>query len=246
MLILDKKNKDYYDGVAGTTGIDKSIIYERNTIELENKNIPYPFSRDISWKKYRDNIVINLSYFKLKKDYEMKYFDISYFIIGFCGKLYVGCKSYYMNGNVINFDISYDMNHMKDCIIDRTYHDGFENTINNIQKLDTINIFREYNTPIFLWDYCYLKRYSNRFSIYHEKNVKFFINPILKEYEFYKVFDTYQTFQEIQMFISGVLGNKENNVVIISDKDKIIQHGFDKWSFRKESKNGKQDERKKQ
>jgi hypothetical protein len=44
-------------------------------------------------------------------------------------------------------------------------------------------------------------------------------------------------FQEIQMFISGVLGIDENPTVEVSDKDKIISRGFDyKWSFRKEPK----------
>ena len=36
------------------------------------------------------------------------------------------------------------------------------------------------------------------------------------------------------MFISGVLGNKEKEIVQVEDKYKIAQHGFDKWSFRKE------------
>ena len=64
---------------------------------------------------------------------------------------------------------------------------------------------------------------------------KFFINPLLKDYQFYKVYDAVQTFQEIQMFISGVLGNKEKEIIEVADKYKITQHGFDKkWSFRKE------------
>ena len=42
------------------------------------------------------------------------------------------------------------------------------------------------------------------------------------------------------MFISGVLGVGERPIVKISDKNKIIEHGFDyKWSFRKESKGKK-------
>jgi len=65
-------------------------------------------------------------------------------------------------------------------------------------------------------------------------NRKFFINPVLKDYEFYKIFDSYQAFQEIQMFISGVLGSKEKDIIMIEDKYKIASHGFDKWSFRKE------------
>ena len=39
------------------------------------------------------------------------------------------------------------------------------------------------------------------------------------------------------MFLGGVLGNKEKEIVEVADKYKIAQHGFDKWSFRKEPKN---------
>ena len=52
--------------------------------------------------------------------------------------------------------------------------------------------------------------------------------------EFYKVIDAFTAFQEISMFIGGVLGIGEKEIVEIEDKYKIGQHGFDKWSFRKE------------
>jgi len=38
------------------------------------------------------------------------------------------------------------------------------------------------------------------------------------------------------MFMGGVLGSPEKEIVQIEDKYKITQHGFDKWSFRKEPK----------
>ena len=42
MYIISKK-KDYYDGVAGTTGIDKTIVYDRQIVELEKDEIPNEF-----------------------------------------------------------------------------------------------------------------------------------------------------------------------------------------------------------
>jgi hypothetical protein len=65
---------------------------------------------------------------------------------------------------------------------------------------------------------------------------KFHINPMLKDYEFYRVFDTYQTFQEISMFLGGVLGTNEDGGNVVDDKHRFSQRGFDKWSFRKEKK----------
>lgn len=57
---------------------------------------------------------------------------------------------------------------------------------------------------------------------------------ILSDIEFFKVMDSQRTFQEIEMFIGNVLVNGNNkDMVGISDADRISQHGFDNWSFRK-------------
>lgn len=59
------------------------------------------------------------------------------------------------------------------------------------------------------------------------------INPLLNEYEFQRVLDPFTVYQEIDMFISGILGNTEV-IPEMRDKDKIVSHGFDlKTSFRK-------------
>jgi hypothetical protein len=61
----------------------------------------------------------------------------------------------------------------------------------------------------------------------------------LKTVQFFKVYDPYAAFQEISMWIGGVLPANGNAMVQISDKDRIEKHGFDnKTSFRK-MKNGK-------
>ena len=58
------------------------------------------------------------------------------------------------------------------------------------------------------------------------------VNPKLKDYRFFTVLDAWQAFQEMDMF-QGNIAAPERNTVNISDKDRIAQHGFDKWSFRK-------------
>lgn len=50
--------------------------------------------------------------------------------------------------------------------------------------------------------------------------------------EFYKVFDSYQAFQELSMWV-GNMSTKENDMYQLSDSELIAKHGFDKWSFRK-------------
>lgn len=56
----------------------------------------------------------------------------------------------------------------------------------------------------------------------------------LNELQFFKVFDFTKAYQELEMFIGGVLTSIGNKMVEVSDKSKIAKHGFDKRSFRKE------------
>ena len=66
---------------------------------------------------------------------------------------------------------------------------------------------------------------------------KFEVNPNLNNYKFFKAHDTFTAFQNLQSYISGVLGTKENDIIEVSNKSKIIKAGFDlKTSFRKEKK----------
>ena len=229
MLITNTKFKDYYDGIVNTLGIDKSIVYNRKTTIIDDVNeYPTEFKKK-KFGKWNDinKLMVNI-YYKSKTN---KYREASHFIIGFCGKLYIGFKLYSddkenVYGKKVN--ITYDVSEVKRYFdINNSFFD-FNEYLEYIKLYDTINTFRELNTTIFLYD-------SGCSGHWYEKS-KFIINPVLNEYDFYKVFDSFNAFQEIQMFIGGVLGTNKNSLIEISDKDKIISRGFDyKWSFRKES-----------
>jgi hypothetical protein len=249
MLILSKF-KDYYDAVAGTTGIDKTIIYDRQTIEFKRKdyptNIDYKFNCSILFSN-KHNISNSLPITDLRwashiDPLKSKYVDNQIFIIGFCGKLYVGWRLIYQNkfDNSFSYDITYDFEYFKSLlktqkqIYFRKDINKIDEHYNKIINNDSLEIFRTYNTPIFSFEngFNYGK---NHHSIKFDE--KFIINPILKNYEFYKVFDTYQAFQEISMFIGGVLGSNNKEIIEIDNKHKILKYGFDlKSSFRKEKK----------
>jgi hypothetical protein len=62
----------------------------------------------------------------------------------------------------------------------------------------------------------------------------------LKNIGFMKVMDPFTLFQEIEMWIGGVLPGAGNPMVEITDqKIKVAKHGFDEWSFRKKPESGK-------
>jgi len=67
------------------------------------------------------------------------------------------------------------------------------------------------------------------------------IDPFtLKDFQFFKVKDAFTAFQEISMWIGGVLTKNYNPPQIVDEKIRIEKRGFDsKWSFRKEPKTHK-------
>jgi hypothetical protein len=59
------------------------------------------------------------------------------------------------------------------------------------------------------------------------------LNPRLADYDFFKVLDPYQCFQEVSMWIGGVLPGRDAMMAKVSDADRFVEHGFDaKTSFR--------------
>jgi len=238
MLIIKKKsNKDYYDGVVGTMGVDKTLVYNRQIIEIEKENLPRFFKNRKS-SNYRSDY-FNRGSILIKDSTDYDYY--SSFIIGFCGKLYTGWKLYKISdsryNSELNIDYSYDLEYMKTILKSQSLDDLVEN-YDYMKNHDVVEIFRQFNTPVFVYDVDFSRSLLNK-SVYRiGGQTKFIINPLLKDYQFYKVFDAFQAFQEIQMFLGGVLGRGEKEIIEVADKYKIAQHGFDKWSFRKEPKNG--------
>ena len=234
-MYIISKQKDYYDGVVGTVGIDKTIVYERVLQEIENEK-DYP--QEIVELERGEEVGywrMGLQRYHVKKE-QKRFAGNCAFIVGFCGKLYVGWKFYrkierrfhYSPAWKVEFtyDADYAAKYMETQVGKNTFlHDQLK----KIDNANVLDVFREYNTPAFAYD-CEWSEDNYGGNYRH----KFEINPILKDLQFYKVFDAFTAFQEIQMFISGVLGTGEKEMVEIEDKYKIGQHGFDKWSFRRE------------
>ena len=58
-------------------------------------------------------------------------------------------------------------------------------------------------------------------------------NPVLRDLEFQRVMDPFTAFQEIAMFLGGVLA-VEDKAPLRAGSDEVVarQKGFDEWSFR--------------
>jgi hypothetical protein len=130
----------------------------------------------------------------------------------------------------------------------KLYHTDYYSKTNVVKFLEgqrnpSDRIHFKHNSPVILYldtrtEYIDKKTVSSKSGFYY-------INPCLKFLNFQKYIDPYTAFQEISMFLGGVLGNTERDTVKITD-DKILRDskGFDDNSFKGVSP-GKKKNRKK-
>lgn len=109
------------------------------------------------------------------------------------------------------------------------------NSFFEFSNTEDVDIFYKFKVPIFLI-HIYDRRSSSKFN-YNKEFDYIILNPNLEQFGFQRIKDPYTVFQEIEMFISGVLGIGEPNTVEVSNENRITKHGFDDYSFRKRPKN---------
>lgn len=245
-MYIISKHHDYYDTALGH-GIDKTLIFNRNnsfTLNGEEKPRIYntlSVNQRINTYNYKD---------MKPRSYKDELAKMQLIVIGFCGKIYpiisanilieyspIGSTSKLIYGKDI-----YEVN--EQCIKETGYSiDYYFNLIGGynrklakstedylrdfhekfLKKWETVSpenkhiegLFQKYNIPYF-----YLS------------DVKFDSCPVLKEFDFHKFIDPYTAFQEISMYLGGVLTRPEKETIEISDKDKRDSKGFDDRSFK--------------
>lgn len=93
-------------------------------------------------------------------------------------------------------------------------------------------LFRDHHSPLFV-------------ASGGNNKPKIVFNACLKDVQFYTRYDSYQAFQELAMYMGGVLGTHGGHKTKyqgepmsseVSDRDLAAAKGFDKFSFRKEKK----------
>jgi len=236
MRIISKFH-DYYD-TATAYGIDKECIYKRiaETPDI-SKHIKYATNSE-EYKK------LNQTDFNIKKTG----IDCSLIqhVVGFCGEIYPlmelkkeNLKWYPKIGITREYKSLYFYD--KDELKQHLHEWGCENPDKIIIKasnwwsyiLDNDCFFDKQNwrflPPLFRQHGCPVFAYT-----YLCGNTTLELNACLKNFEFYKIKSATEAFQEIHMYMSGVLGNIEKETLDISDKDMRDKKGFDNWSFKKE------------
>lgn len=237
MHIISKFH-DYYDKIKAF-GIDKTVVYNRKPEIIFNMVREY-------W--YRDND--KFPHFK-EANVKGHCFTFRYFVIGFCGKLYPVINILRESDKVNEFINIFDEETFKNYLaVNGIKYDplgwGFR-SYNSLSKLpkffdpnswkDLEGKFQEYKTPVFVYGRFEEKADPiEKILINHYNNAALgtMTNPCLQDFSFGKIKDPVSCFQEIYMYISGVLGVPAKPMVELSDKHKAMKAGHgDKYSFRK-------------
>lgn len=239
MRIISKFH-DYYDS-AMAHGQDQTVVFTRHTAELEvTKAMKSRFASE------------QIFFVRGNKKHKML---MSHVHIAFCGKTYRAIEAKIFDSdeseNVHQFDATKPIavKYCYDVETLREFLDGYKFKINmneyswqpeleprikaflERQGTEEHTEFLVENKIAIMIYYGHEAWRGGRFQVKPQDSAV--LNPFLKDVEFYKVLDSFTAYQELDMFISGTLPQSTAMPIEIADKDKIPQHGFDKWSFRK-------------
>lgn len=226
MLIISDFH-DYYDSAIGFGGIDKSVVYNRKQIiASESSDVVLKYLNVGSSKHF------NIIPIKIRDNKNVEFYKI--YIIGFCGKLYMCIEIGYLDNKT---EFIYDQDRIKTLFCDdlflmknKTTTSLIDELFKRIANYNDLTIFRKYKASSFSISLCYYN--SRKYSFQNRNKSELIINPLLQKMKFQTIFEPFTAFQEIEMFLGGVIGSNENNIIEIEDKYRIESHGFDKWSFR--------------
>lgn len=244
MRIISKFN-DYYDSVQAH-GQDLSVIYQRSALEypVGNKDNPEVVKElENIFKATREKLATThfiwtgiLGFDTLEDVKQQEGWRVATVFVIFCGVIYAGLKTvkYLSKGTLLSAEGN-----------THYFYDGQsfarwagENKINlqarrskwgKQTKKELLDQFYTKNVDVSHKDWLI----ENKVSVVLKEKEVIVVNPCLKNVEFFKVYDAYVAYQELDMWISGTLAYPQNICVEIEDKYKIMEHGFDKWSFRK-------------
>lgn len=210
--------RDYYDGLSV---YDKSetLVYQRMPSSDTVKK-GEPILKDVFVPRIMELRNSGGGYTGTNREF---------FLIAFCGKFYpIAIDSNGYHGAEV-FHTTLDK-----LVEDKSKKSDWFSQSETIRKFwsqaneSAMNLNIHYNSPIVV-----ISRIKE--WILYQSGYEYVVDVDveLKNYRFQKIVDPYTAFQEISMFVGGVLPQPDKGMVNITDKDRLQQHGFDKWSFRK-------------
>lgn len=201
---------DYYDTALGY-GVDTTIHYNRKGRGYAPEGMPETLLKPMRHRsvKLKDETVIRP------------------LVVGFCGVLHPAVEIF--RGKETSPDYLYDVKHLLTFASDKGLRErGYARVVLGDflrwdgKRCDTI--FQQVSAPVFVVSR--EREYDDELTLR--------INVMLRKFQFYKVVDAFSAFQEISRYLSNELVRRDEPLEV-ADKYRIAQHGYDKYSFRKES-----------
>lgn len=219
MLIVSKFH-DYYD-TAMTYGIDKTVVFERKIEEFEVEH----YLRELPHAE--------------KFDTDRGWVTLSLVLVGFCGKVYPGIKL----DNGPDWTVCYDAEKFFSSAMEADVAIDWKSKVSRYTGIrgwrGPLNanwieaFFKKDWTKEF--EHLFVDLHTPTFTITagERRNVGI-KGDQLKSFMFQRVKDAPTAFQDIYMFLSGVLGQPLKPPTPPSDKEKAQIHGHDgEYSFKK-------------
>jgi hypothetical protein len=232
------KNRDYYDS-ALAHGADMSLVYERVTRKADGCDDD--LGSDFGFK---DAPIGQSFYDERLRRYQGNDRFMPCLLL-FCGKAHPFFEhDYYRTGGNSGTDHLWDAGSVHASVGTvltgrplRRYREGTGFGIRHFdrKRVDAwfagrlpdariAEIHHRHRSPVVLYR-----------AIGNEREVETVVDPILTRIGFQRTVDAFSAFQEIAMYLGGVLRGNENAMATISDEDKLGKHGMDEWSFRRKS-----------
>ena len=235
------KFKDYYDSAAGY-GVDTSVIYERTS-----KPLP-------SWSREEDRQADVLQYREIAAACRAmvhpdrfrqlyRHAEFKTVFVGVAGKIYVGlilphgtfdeekqlwqrirdgmyCEMY-----------AWKPENLTDKQLDQKIENAWPNTTEvttvrewfalneNARVVENVDLFTKYNMVSFV-------------AVQTSAGTSVQINERLQDYGFQRMMDGFTAFQEISMFVTGVLAQQDQMTHVPTDKELLYARGHDDMSFK--------------
>jgi hypothetical protein len=217
------KFKDYYDSAAGM-GIDKELVYLRKTEVIKKVEIGF---EPVGW------YVVSITMKQMHQSLGTAYHAINKCILGFCGRSFpvfnIGDRYFCSYEQVVR--------QMKKDLDPKSFKEAIEDfetpkrySMDRGSKRGRLLLWakeiREFN-PL-EWHF----KYKVPIFLYEDKTNKVILNPPLKPMGFAAIKSSYEAFQEIGMFLSGVLGSHDDPDQIKDDKVLRDAKGFNDMSFK--------------
>ena len=237
---LVTKLHDYYDGPARNTVSDKTHTFVREQYDVEN-------------------IDTELIRVQVTEDRTYRY-SIYSEIVGFCGEIYpcVRVEKEHKEEYTTKVFYAYTWDALIKIVSAKTINTGW--TRNRIyvfgSKEATIRKWLEFGRTSMGWydKTAYEAKNDPKLKkIFADEKIAYFhintitkkgnpmmhVYPVLKDLEFYKLFDPYTCFQTIEYYLTNELVKPDEISQeiqdTITDELKAQAHGYNRFSFRKES-----------